>query len=73
MLLFMIAYTPLVRFSQTCKGIHLNRVTLPSFMKPWSVSSYVFDAEDVNIFFFGFGSIKVLYSVINNFQLHTWS
>lgn len=52
MLLFMIDYTPLVRFpSQTCKGIHLNRVTLLSFMKPWSVSSYVFDAEDVNVFF----------------------
>lgn len=67
MLLFMIAYTPLVRFpSQTCKGIRLNRVTLPSFMKPWSVSSYVFDAEDMD-FFSGFGSIKVLYSVINNF------
>lgn len=72
MLLFMIAYTPLVRFPQTCKGIRLNRVTLPSFKKPWSVSSYVFDAENV-IFFFGFGSIKVLYSVINNFQLHTLS
>lgn len=58
MLLFMIAYTPLVRFPQTCKGIRLNRVTLLSFMKPWFVSSYVFDAEDVNGFFLDLAPLR---------------
>lgn len=77
MLLFIIAFTLLVRFpSQKCKGNHLNRVTRLLFMKPvgpWSVSSYLFETEDVTVFLFGFGTIKVLHCVINDFQLHTLS
>lgn len=77
MLLFIIAFTLLVRFpSQKCKGNHLNRVTRLLFMKPvgpWSVSSYLFETEDVTVFLFGFGTIKILHCVINNFQLHILS